>query len=791
MADTMWLSVGLGPNSTSVDLMAMDTGFMLRDTLNMGTEGSIRFDMLVRGLHAGQLGTRVGDVNNLLAQAPGRVGRPHDEWITLTIGFMDAGVTHYLLTGGDAIPDEPHPSRQGVVLHFDLDAMPDGLLEPVVFAQTGNMSNGAIKVAIPALDVGDRDALLRVEVEDTSTSGYIAHITGTMRSGEGITTSDWDAIVDAPTLGGSNTTDTGASIGDAYATRAVTGAWATVAQATIPSGAHNRALRDVWARVKSTATGLTFGSNPTATVQAPVATTTDVTEATTVYAAGTVAVVDGRNAPTTNVSPVVSLSQTILTASAGLAVTRAYTPGGTVTGSGVVSPSGSGWRKITSATVGNYEYAAWIKPHGVSQGANPNVWTFDLQSNTGSKPHLAVMQANCAGTVALDGFTFDISDTDTAFISLGAGSTRYDNTLVVSMIALEQHTNSGSVWTEGATETYDTNGLLVGSRVAEDAGGDSASGVVLETVTGSYGAFVFALRGVASAGTRVVSSSTTTVYPGTLAAGSRSYTVYPVDAGGKIGTGRTSSSPVVTAVDGSTNSLNWPDPAAGTVHHWIVQWSFNGRTYRVYTPDAVSEYVITGESDAIDATSLPALTTGQAADNLVRISSGQTTGALWDGVPERVPSDGVWRWVLLGTAVELPPGGRLLGGEYADGRVVVSGLSGGGASPTLQVDALWMPAHHEPSWFAEYPGMAGPGAAGNVWVMESDLWGMGSRGWLRTTGGTPAGALLVAGPILAASGDSVLSLLCQGANGVATLAGLQVKVTVTVWPRVGWIGGGA
>lgn len=796
---------------TAIDLNDGQSYFLISGSLDLSTRGTVKFDLYIEGDSARAAAEKGAALKSLLSLAQKRSADYHSiNWVTYILQRGTEAPAYLDIVSGDMTLKELFPLSDAEVWSVEMQALPYFRWEPIELPITEELENG--DAILEALDVpGSIDALVRFDIHDTSDLtgdplNAINRIRGARISGEGARATDWQPFVnfesvmdevsleyshavveDAGSVGGdfvraSFLTDGGTYVGTMFTTQ------------EMPAGELNRGERDVWVRARADAEPIFFDGEVDVTVVPP-----DIESVAVVgWEPPDIKFLDAERSTAANTPAVPSMGWSGSTAAGSTLVAFLSGFGGTGTTPPATTPVGTGrlaaptWQEyIRENTPAHDQYTTWVL---IAQNAPA------VSGATGTGGAFS-WTANATGSTAiLQAALFEIANGDTDALELlvdaydaasahqhtlaGVASTIDNVGLLAVRVQRPTATHVPSLtWFNGFAEIADAAGFNAAEAV-QPVGASLGMSVRGAIAVPDADLFLMGFRG----GQTVLNQETSRVDSGNLETGTlRQFTIYAVDNSGFVGASITSD-PTGIVYSGSRIELDWPDAAGADTY--IAEWTAFGDTYRMYTTK--SQLTVRDEADAVYANDLPPIVVGEYAGNelaLIHGTGADPYPAVGQSPSVMIVPDNTFRWLPLATA-HLPSAGTLLDGTTAPATVYIQTDAGGSRDPITDVDALWCVPHTEPQFIAEYPTLTmpqfWPEDAERHWVLESTRRGNAMVGWVEDENGIVRGSVRVTGRMLYAPGDDLVSLLCDGYHGVATMGALTFTVRVTLWPRSHW-----
>lgn len=256
--------------------------------------GLVRFTVTVVAETPRAVAERVAALRFLLTLARKRSGDANStHWVTYILQRGTELPAFYDIVSGSMSLTGLQVDGCAEAWDVELTTLPVFRWPQIELDVSGELTNGAAMLEV--LDVpGDYDALVRLEIEDTSDPGAefdvgINRIRAARLSGDGVRASDWtpfvnfDAVYDDDAPETYTVEEDASSIGEDFVryARDTDGGindGALFAQTMVPAGELNQGERDVWVRVRSDADPIAMSGVITATVMEPEITTEEVAD---------------------------------------------------------------------------------------------------------------------------------------------------------------------------------------------------------------------------------------------------------------------------------------------------------------------------------------------------------------------------------------------------------------------------------------------------------------------------------------------------------------------------------
>ena len=256
------------------------------------------------------------------------------------------------------------------------------------------------------------------------------------------------------------------------------------------------------------------------------------------------------------------------------------------------------------------------------------------------------------------------------------------------------------------------------------------------------------------------------------------FRVQGVDPSGNV-SNASASFTVSTPPSGTKKSLSWT-AATGVVSYYLVSAQVNSVVYQFATPDNTTSFSITDVADGKVISALPSTTGAVATPTNFRVT---VDGVALDNIVTTSAAS-QYEVVYMGTA-DMPPRERMADGTWGTCTVVVQALSGGAASTTVRVDALYLIPHTEPHMVIETSDLT---AGDGYLVAETSRrrsHAIAYQAAAEATGTTPTGNCTVAGAMFLEPGQNLLAVLTDGASNANTLADTHT-LALDITPCYSW-----
>lgn len=772
MATIATLSAG----GLSVDLTDTSKYAIVPLTWDASMPGQLRFRLLVHGTTADARVANALAVQNVLNRAGLAADMGQQALLTRARGTTQ--FASYVVTGGTLTPATQYPSGAEQVYDVALTTLPYLIGDATTVTVAGALSGTTAAIFVPSVG-GDTDALVHLELTDTSAAGVINRVHLARVSALTLAAAtDFTPWVNAAALSGATAPSDATAVGGTYASRALTGlAAADVGRAVMPAGSIHRGRRDVWGRVSGSGTAL---SAPTSFSGSKVDATQTVNGGTTeTIFTPSPGLTIGSSASVRNNSNSLSFNITVALSATTLGSTLVMSwllSGTNASAAGFTPPTGFTVISDSLATLGTTKRL--ISGVRVNSASVTNV--------------IAALTQGSAATLTYTAIGTEIKGVPTAsslhdvLTGLNSATPTVQTSLNGEMAVYHAHdslaaTNTWSFPFDGYTSLISTTGLAAGYKVLSPAG--AATTHALSSVFGTD-AYVAAFTLLPSGSSVTTTTGATTTFdtptPGALAVGAYVARVQAIDAVG-YRSNATASATVTTVISNSSATWTWVASTNAVAYALTIQ--FGSLFYEVITTNV--SYTLTtlaglGQVAGLPATS-GALAPAPFVKARVRTLNDYTASEL-----DEVATNGLGTFALvrLGADRPLPPIGWDINLDWVDWAVEVQGRSANGAAATVNVDALWTVPSREPQGVVWVHGLAL--AAKRRWVVETGQSGRDIIAWLEDTStGAEAGRLLTSGAPLLAPGNNILLLAFEQAAGVSVMAA-SVTVTLRYYTRFLW-----
>lgn len=239
----------------------LNAPYLLVDgTFDMTEPGRVAFQVEVYHATADGLAAAVSAIQQKLTAAVQASSRSSGSWISLEVQWDTSDPVFYdVLRGQIFVGPDMHT---GVRLDAAHRVNVDVELVTTPWARGAAVAGGTQSALLASAaqwlqaDVGgDMPALVRLEIEDTSIAGVLNRIRAARRAAVSALLADYVPWVNAAALTGATDTADGTAFGGSYAARTSSStSFVNLARATMPAGALNKGMRDLWLRVRDTGT---------------------------------------------------------------------------------------------------------------------------------------------------------------------------------------------------------------------------------------------------------------------------------------------------------------------------------------------------------------------------------------------------------------------------------------------------------------------------------------------------------------------------------------------------------
>lgn len=758
----------------SVDLTDTTKYVIVDGSWNVSTPGRVGFDVLVRGVDTA---TRIANalaVQNVINRAS--FAADMGQLATFAVARTGAATASYVLTGGACVPKTTYSAGNAGVYAVTLLTQPYLIGDPTTVTVSGTLSGTTAAIYVPDVG-GDIDALVHLELTDTSPSGVINRVHLARISDESLgAAGDFTPWVNAVPLTGASSIADAPSFGGGYASRAVTGlSPLDLARSTMPTGALHRGRRDVWGRVAGSGAALSVPGSFTASKTDATQTTQGGTTTTTFVPSPGISVGNQDSGTVTTTATSVSMTGMLYTGCrAGGTLIAVVRAAGTNVGTGALTVP-AGWTQIgVSNDLSDRRYYLLAKVNNsLTSGAITITHTQSpAVSMTIDAAYVELIGVPTSGSIAF------VSQPVNYNTSVPAITTVRNGEAVVQLAAGDATLS----FPFAGYSNVVTGRAAIGVEVFDDKGTDAATSALPSTF-GAQGV-QWAVGVLPSGSNQTTTSGATTSFdeptPGELAVGLYLARVQAIDAAGYRSNASASAS-VTTTI--ARSSVTWDWAASANAQAYVLTIQAFGRFYEVITTS--SDYTLTTLAGLGQVAGLPAITGALAPPPFIRARIRTLNDYTYSDLDEvATDGSGIFRLVRLAADRPLPPVGWDLNGDWLDWAIETQGRSANGASATVNIDAIWTVPSREAQAVIWAHGLAL--ATKRRWVIESGLAGRDTVAWLEDTStGAEAGRLLTSGAPLLAPGKNVLLLAVEQAGGASVL-GASMTATLRFYSRFRW-----
>lgn len=562
---------------------------------------------------------------------------------------------------------------------------------------------------------GDAPAAFTLTLPDASlNSNALNGLRLGAANGDDLKLGDYTPVVDLAFASPATNTVDATAYGGGYAGRSITSgtSWAEHATATLPDTPYAKGRFEVLARLFDNVTRIAAPTafNGTPTESTTTATTTETTTANETPAVGFTHAGSG-----TNVTSFVLTGMATPTAGALLLCFVYHRNNGTSDTPATVTSitGGNTFTKITRRTItksGTTKLDAmelWYVENAAASITDPTVALTGQQASQTS--YAVVLEVeNVKASAVIDRLTYGFGQNDPSFTL----QTSLPSQLVVALAGSISATAGATFWDDGFVSQYNANGIVIGTRLVDDAGA-SVNPFALGNETTDWSGFCL----TCSPDTTTTPTTTTTVdepAPGNLNSGSYSATLAAVDYAG-------STSTVATTADTLTNNggkiaYSWVAPSTGGVSHYRLAVTYGGVVYEALLAGSATAYTLTDLAHLAVVEAAPSAAGTSFARWRLYATTDQS-GAQYPAPPFQLETSNAWGLAEAGL-LDLPPAQRLDDGSQPRGKLGLQTLWSGAGSNAVRADCAWLfPAGNTASLRYATGGRTSP--TNITWVFEA------------------------------------------------------------------------